>query len=667
MTPERTALQQQCAALESSLFDAFKIAATTLSGIPDSELLTNTSTQFFLARLKPTDSRYKQLAVYIYSSLGDQLQTTNEFEKILASDSPFPETEDDSEIAALFRSPKKVMGDFFNNLDHFGLTAYHEFYNFDEQLKLLFKLQLLNGACLHESFPDEWIKKQHALLQTQITNFATDAQDITKLLPLLNSRPQNNSTISPQVPLEDEERPNSNTPLSQPRSKLRNILSKIGYVLFGDELLQFLTRFFIRLIASPFVLFYLLRTDYREGYSLKKSAVTLAGVYAIITALAVELPVTLLKSILGFPFRLASVIINLIAKEDSPTRIKAQRFLTKAINVLNKTINYTIRVALYAFVTGYALLAGTAIGFILYPLVSIFVRGVIKPIVTKLTKSSSSLPDNNQMPPLISQLFKLQLTMQQTLMSSPGHNKIMIGANSITLTELTQRIQALRSNREFSGLHWLDKLLLEERSIIINFNNEDNTSRTSHIIICKKEVQPKDLDEYLLNENIESITIDWRHYNHQRLPSLDNIEHITSALAKRTAPLKNLSFITNNMDDVAAKKLADALIKNETLQLESISIASNKFTHAAYDSLLALVKAKPSIKYIPSLPTDSHDLEPDLRKTCREIRCILAEHRGEKEIVPANTSTGAPNRPRQQSTEILHDERAYIRALTSHI
>src|SRR5687767_1989792 len=114
VNPNPAPYRRQCEELHNQLIDAMRKSVDVLIGSKESlsmsRLLLTEQTarekKAFYEVLNPESRAYKTNITVYASYLADELKEAKDFEHIFSDE--FPSEKDDSEIATLFRSPKKV-------------------------------------------------------------------------------------------------------------------------------------------------------------------------------------------------------------------------------------------------------------------------------------------------------------------------------------------------------------------------------------------------------------------------------------------------------------------------------------------------------------------------------------------------------------------------------
>jgi len=416
-----------CSALCDHLIDAMRTAAITISHDPSGALFSDSEkeeietqkTSFHEALNKENNSFYRRITGYMQYQAANL--SCNQMENVFSADFPTPEDETNAELAELpdfFKGPKVLMGPAYEDLEHFSITVKNTAYSFDEPLKLIFKIKLLEGACYNQNIQKEWINAQYTALKVIIDKTIADlTTNPTEILPTKKNYPPTKLSellifkwdtfwwlASPTVKAHNAlENPALNPLVMNNPQYLWYHPGKIFHFLLGRDVKQYLVSAATRFLVANIIFKNVFMSYYRTGVNwsyFRKRTILLKYLTNLILH---DVIFALLKAIESLPIRLLRGLVNILTSDDSGAR--------KNTHIILTVIDSSLTLAL---LLGFSLPIGVILEFIIQPclqilsyIVEFFIfvvaRNIIKCFSHQTQNNASTESSAQENPPIASQ------------------------------------------------------------------------------------------------------------------------------------------------------------------------------------------------------------------------------------------------------------------------
>lgn len=569
------------------------------------------------------DQYQRSVIPYINYLVTDELITTSDYDSMF--DANFPSMDDLSETANLFKTPKAIMGTRFAKIPHFGIPTENGYYNFDEPLRALLRIELLYAACANDTLNTEWLNQQFIRLKQQIDLLSA------AMLHAKQDRTAFNQQFFKTTPI--------------------NVRQQALNMIFGPHLIMTARRVTHDATSIIQTLHHITTLYYHGIYRVKYNFISFLGTSLLFERFFASLPAAILSSIIESPLRLAKAI-GLLLTRQSPE--KRQRMLLRfkkiesVMTVLRSILRWTL-LGPTIFITA---VPSFIIGLVIHPLIGIISHLLFKPIHDGITalKTKRQITANA--------FAHLRSTLTRHLDKKPKYANIEVQGHAIdTPQSLYETEQALRHQKQISSFQWLHAILKHQHSYILSLGKA--SGKMNYIVFMGPQTEPtftSDLEKLILNTDINTLEIDWQFYHSDKNIQQQTLQ-MMELLSRRTLPIKNIKIICEKNNKHTIKAMCQSITENPHLRPTSIAFEGMSFTDSNLENLLHLILNKPSINKVLSLPFDAPGLTPAANQALSLIRETLAErnpqHPGLQTHSNITTKPSSATTYRQQ-TSTLH-------------
>jgi hypothetical protein len=527
------------------------------------------------------------------------------------------------EIGQLFLQPYRVMGRVYAERRFFGIRDYN-ILNFDSYLRLLFKIKFLQEAATKASITAQWFKTQYEMLARDVNelNLLVAEKNLPQIITKLNTQIRANVRSNSPEPdisyefLEDDTlvyddpfgyaRPHDTLwldlwsslhehPLQMSHAQLYPWSERVIYFLFGADVRKYF-KDNLRWLYAGVELFYLsLYEMYHYPSATPVCSFTIGWMASNLnTMLFLDLPTAAVKGLLSLPFRLTRSITG-IHLNGIPEKI-----LTAVL--------YVARFPLAAVVYAVSIFLMFDV-IVLSAITNVITITLIKPLVNWLDKIINPI-STNKLQAASKQLFKLR-----AIIGNENEHACFLNNERISVSMLDDERTQLVQTKTITRKALLQQILSKETIELHFFQLAQN----KHYYLVGNTLSDANF------ANSDKLKFDWNFYDNT--PSAEQLNLIAKHLQHRQKPLHSFELLSGS--DVA-EKLYPILIANKHLAPQIINLG-NLGRSSELKNLITLLKAKPSIQYITSLPESKDNLPAVCHADFEEIKTLLLQNR---RIVP---------------------------------
>jgi hypothetical protein len=569
--------------------------------------------RYFFIMLLNDSAVYKRNVSQYITCLTKNFKTSQRYDSVLTSKF-FTDT---NEIGQLFLQPHRVMSRSFKDRHFFGIGTY----NFNSYLRLLFKIKFLQAAAAASFTRKEWFQIKYQKLAAQVHEFKQWVDDnnisaiIAKIdrdarleglpsdIPLISKyKTIEEDTFDRQHPfgVVDSNRPwfalwktEHSHPLQMPFADLYPWRERVLYFLFGCDVRKYFKDYMRSIKASADHVKKDVRNNYFLGQRRLASGVTLGismGFIAVnlLLAFCADLPLAFLKGIFSLPLRLAHDLTGVSLNGYPENALVGVLFVARILLLISLVPLGLVTLAVVATISS---------------LLNLTASVLIKPLIDQL---HNYFKPSETVAKVIDSLDKLK-----KIMVKEPKNTCFIDEGRLTLKNLNEECVRLQNGTAslFAGLK---EKILEQKSFALRFY--EFIPKKHHWLV----------GSHLLNDNFHetpALVFDWYIYGGVVIP--EQLAEIAEHLKERVVALTEFQLL--GFFDYSSE-FCDILIKNQKLHPEVVNFG-DKLTFTHLENIVYLLKMKPSIKYVKSLPDDRRKINTMFLEKYEEIESLLSLNR----------------------------------------